>query len=208
MKKSIVLLIALLSLVGCSNVDGSLNTKGGRKTTYCSCFEPNPTPVLDSFGLSNANKIDASFGELKSHQLLLDRTNDNYMLFDNYQSVTSFVSELEQKTEYDHYNETIKFLNAIKESQFEDKKLIITQQLELGSYGYSLHFDGAYLKEDTLYFHGFKFDKNSPGASNLSFTMDIAYMCGYMWLNKDVSFNEFKTIYDQDLRQPMVIELD
>ena len=208
MKKSIVLLIALLSLVGCSNVDSSLNPKGGRKTTYCSCYEPNPTPVLDSFGLSNANKIDASFGELRSHQSLLDRTNDNYTLFDNYQSVTSFVSELEQKTEYGHYSETIKFLNAIKESQFEDKKLIISSQFELGSGGYSLHFDGVYLKEDTLYFHAFKFDSNSPGASGVGFTADIVFVCGYMWVNKDVSFNEFKTICDQDLRQPMVIELD
>ena len=208
MKKSIVLLIALLSLVGCSNVDGSLNPKGGRKTTYCSCYEPNPTPVLDSFGLSNANKIDASFGELRSHQTLLDTSNENYMLFDNYQSVTSFVSELEQKTEYDHYNETIKFLNAIEESQFEDKKLILTQQFELGSSGYSLYFDGAYLKEDTLYFHAFKFDSNSPGASGVGFTMDIVFTCGYMWIDKDISFTDFKAITDIDQRKPMVIELD
>ena len=206
MKKLFALLLVLLPLVGCSNAKAL--GKPGRKTTYCSCYEPNPTPILDSFDLTNADKIDASIGELRSHQSLLDESNDNYMLFDSYQSVTSFASELEQKAEYGDYYDTITLLSAIEESKFEDKKLILTNQFELGSGGYSMNFDAAYLKEDTLYLHAFKFDSNSSTSNGLAFTMDIVFVCGYMWINKDVSFNEFKTIYDQDLRIVKVIELE
>ena len=207
MKKGIVLLIALLSLAGCSNAKDSTTAKGGHKTTYCSCYEPNPTPSLDTYGLLESNKIDATFGELRSHQHLFEN-NDDYVLFDNYQSVTTFVNDLEQKSASDNYNETIKFLNGVQENQFENKKLIMTQQFELRSGGYSRHFDAAYLKEDTLYLHNFRYDQDSPDARDKNFTMDIVYTCGYVWIDKSVNFTNFRVLSDIDVRQPMVIELD
>ena len=56
--------------------------------------------------------------------------------------------------------------------------------------------------------HAFKFDENSYGAKGRSFTMDMVYVAGYVWLDKTVTFTESKVIWDQDERKPMIVELD
>lgn len=197
MKKSIILLATLLTLAGCKT----------KQTTYCSCFEPNPTPTLDSFGLTESYKLSIRPTTMKSHQYLRDEDDEN-VFFDNYQSVVTFANELEQKAEYGNYQDTITALRAINEEDFQNKNLLLTHQISLGSSGYDFRFDAVYLKENTLYMHAFKFDENSYGAKRLSFTMDIVYVAGYVWLDKTVTFTESKVIWDQDERKPMIVELD
>ena len=198
MKKSIILLAALLALAGCKT----------KQTTYCSCFEPNPTPILDSFGLTESYKLSIHPTTMKSHQYLRDEDDDN-VFFDNYQSVVTFTNGLEEKAENgSKYEDTINLLKAINEEDFQNKNLLLTYQISLGSSGYDFRFDAAYLKENTLYMHAFKFDKNSYGAKGRSFTMDMVYVAGYIWLAKTVTFTESKVIWDQDERKPMIVELD
>lgn len=197
MKKSIILLAALLTLAGCKT----------KQTTYCSCFEPSPTPTLDSFGLTESYKLSVHPTTMKSHQYLRDEGDDN-VFFDNYQSVVTFTNELEQKAEYGNYQDTITALRAIDEEDFQNKNLLLTHQISLGSSGYDFWFDAAYLKENTLYMHAFNFDENSYGAKGRSFTMDMVYVAGYVWLDKTVTFTESKVIWDQDERKPMIVELD
>lgn len=205
MKKSIILLIALLSLVGCATP----NTKGNaKKTTYCSCYEDNPTPKLDALGINDSYKLNADPVSLRSHQVLRDKDDNKNVLFDNYQSAISFANELEAKAEYNQYNETIKFVKSLQEDEFQNKNLLLTKEISLGSGGYSLSFDAVYLKDDVLYMHGFKFDSHSPGASGKSFTADIVFVAGYVWLDKDITYSECEFVIDQDLRQSKVIELD
>ncbi len=201
MKKSIILLAALLALVGCA----VSNTK---RTTYCSCFESNSTPMLDSFGLTESYKLDTKPMMLRSHQQLREKDDNEIVFFDNYQSVVTFANELEQKVEYGNYQDTITALRAINEEDFQNKNLLLTNEISLGSGGYNLYFDAVYLKESTLYIHGFQFDQNSVGASGIVFTMDIVYVASYVWLDKDVTFTERKVICDQDERIPMIVELD
>ncbi len=205
MKKSIILLIALLSLAGCA----TLNTKGkAKKTTNCSCYEPNPTPELDALGLNDSYKLNTHPNSLESHQALRDKDDNKNVLFDNYQSAISFASELEAKAEYGRYNETIKFLKNLQEDEFQNKNLLLTEEITLGSSGYDLYFNAVYLKNDVLYMHGFKFDSNSPGARYRSFTTDIVFVAGYVWLDKDITYSECEFVIDQDLRIQMVTELD
>ena len=205
MKKSIVLLIALLSLVGCA----TLNTKSkAKKTTYCSCYEPNPTPELDALGLNDSYKLNDHPYSLRSQQILRDKDDNKNVLFDNYQSAISFASDLEAKAEYGNYNATIKFLKNLQEDEFQTKNLLLTKEITLGSGSYDLYFDAVYLKDDVLYMHGFKYDSHSPGASGKSFTADIVFVAGYVWLDKDITYSECEFVIDQDLRQPMVVELD
>ena len=201
MKKSIILLAALLALVGCA----VSNTK---RTTYCSCYESNSTPMLDSFGLTESYKLDTKPMMLRSHQQLREKDDNEIVFFDNYQSVVTFANELEQKVENGNYQDTITALRAINEEDFQNKNLLLTYEISLGSGGYNLYFDAVYLKEGTLYIHGFQFDKNSVGASGIVFTMDIVYVASYVWLDKDVTFTESKVICDQDERIPMIVELD
>ena len=205
MKKSIILLIALLSLVGCATP----NTKGNaKKTTYCSCYEENPTPKLDALGLNDSYKLNTRPHSLTSHQVLRDKGDNKNVLFDNYQSAISFANELETKAEYDHYNETIKFVKSLREDEFQNKNLLLTEEITIGSGNYDLYFDAVYLKDDVLYMHGFMFDSKSPGASGKSFTTDVLYEAGYVWLDKDITYSECEFVFDQDLRQPKVIVLD
>ena len=205
MKKSIILLIALLSLVGCASPKSNGKAK---KTTYCSCYEENPTPELDALGLNDSHKLNTHPYSLESHQVLRDKDDNKNVLFDNYQSAISFANELEAKAEYDHYNETIKFVKNLREDEFQNKNLLLTKEITLGSGGYDLYFNAVYLKDDVLYMHGFKFDSKSPGASGISFTTDIVFVAGYVWLDKDITYSECEFVIDQDLRQPKVIELD
>ena len=195
MKKSIILLAALLTLAGCKT----------KQTTYCSCFEPSPTPTLDSFGLTESYKLSIHPTTMKSHQYLRDEGDDN-VFFDNYQSVVTFTNELEQKAEYGNYQDTITALRAINEEDFQNKNLLLTHQISLGSSGYNFWFDAAYLKDNTLYMHAFKFDENSYGAKGRSFTMDMVYVAGYVWLDKSISFDDFRLVYDVDELRTMVIE--
>ena len=205
MKKSIILLIALLSLVGCATP----NTKGNaKKTTYCSCYEENPTPKLDALGLNDSYKLNTRPHSLTSHQVLRDKGDNKNVLFDNYQSAISFANELETKAEYDYYNETIKFVKSLREDEFQNKNLLLTEEITIGSGNYDLYFDAVYLKDDVLYMHGFMFDSKSPGASGKSFTTDVLYEAGYVWLDKDITYSECEFVFDQDLRQPKVIVLD
>lgn len=205
MKKSIILLIALLSLAGCA----TLNTKSkAKKTTNCSCYEPNPTPELDALGINDSYKLNTHPDRLRSQQVLRDEDDNKNVLFDNYQSVISFANELEQKAKYNQYNETIKFVKSLQEDEFQNKNLLLTKEISLGSGGYSLYFDAVYLKDDTLFMHGFEFNSHSPGASGMSFTADIVFVAGYVWLDKDITYSECEFVIDQDLRKPMVIELD
>ena len=205
MKKSIILLIALLSLAGCATP----NTKGNaKKTTYCSCYEENPTPKLDALGLNDSYKLNTRPHSLTSHQVLRDKDDNKNVLFDNYQSAISFANELETKAEYDYYNETIKFVKSLREDEFQNKNLLLTEEITIGSGNYDLYFDAVYLKDDVLYMHGFMFDSKSPGASGKSFTTDVLYEAGYVWLDKDITYSECEFVFDQDLRQPKVIVLD
>lgn len=205
MKKSIILLIALLSLAGCATP----NTKGNaKKTTYCSCYEENPTPKLDALGLNDSYKLNTRPHSLTSHQVLRDKDDNKNVLFDNYQSAISFANELETKAEYDYYNETIKFVKSLREDEFQNKNLLLTEEITIGSGNYDLYFDAVYLKDDVLYMHGFKYDSHSPGASGKSFTTDMIFVAGYVWLDKDITYSECEFVFDQDLRQPKVIVLD
>ena len=141
MKKSIILLIALLSLAGCATP----NTKGNaKKTTYCSCYEENPTPKLDALGLNDSYKLNTRPHSLTSHQVLRDKGDNKNVLFDNYQSAISFANELETKAEYDYYNETIKFVKSLREDEFQNKNLLLTEEITIGSGNYDLYFDAVY----------------------------------------------------------------
>jgi len=210
MKKIVCLTIALLSLCSCSctiyGPDGS--SEKGKRTTYCSCFEPNPTPELDALGLNDSYKLNTHPNCLSSQQGLRDKDDNKNVLFDNYQSAISFASELEAKAEYNQYNETIKFVKSLQEDEFQNKNLLLTKEITLGSVGYNFYFDAIYLKDDTLYMHGFNFDSNSPGASGKSFTTDIVFVAGYVWLDKDITYSECEFVIDQDLRIPMIVEID
>lgn len=205
MKKSIVLLITLLSLVGCASPKSNGNAK---KTTYCSCYEDNPTPVLDSHGLDKTNMLDSRPYTMTSHQSLREDKDNENVLFDSYESVISFADELETKARYGNYDVTLTHLRGLKEDDFQSKNLFLTKQFSLGSSGYDLYFDAAYLKNNILYMHGFKYDSHSPGASGKSFTTDMIFVAGYVWLDKDITYSECEFVFDQDLRQPVVVELD
>ena len=208
MKKIVCLTIALLSLCSCTIYGPDGSSKKGKRTAYCSCYEPNPTPELDALGLNDSYKLNTHPNSLESHQALRDKDDNKNVLFDNYQSAISFASELEAKAEYGRYNETIKFLKNLQEDEFQNKNLLLTEEITLGSSGYDLYFNAVYLKNDVLYMHGFKFDSNSPGARYRSFTTDIVFVAGYVWLDKDITYSECEFVIDQDLRIQMVTELD
>ena len=208
MKKIVCLTIALLSLCSCTIYGPDGSSEKGKRTTYCSCYEPNPTPVLDSYGLDNTNVLDTKPNTLRSHPPLREDKDNINMFFDTYQSAVSFADELEAKAQYNDYYVTLTFFQGLKEDDFQSKNLLLTKQISLGSGGDSLYFDNVYLKNNILYMHAFLFDSHSPGASGKSFTTDIVFAAGYVWLDKDITFNESIILVDQDLRKPMVIELD
>ena len=208
MKKIVCLTIALLSLCSCTIYGPDGSSKKGKRTAYCSCYEPKPTPELDALGLNDSYKLNTHPNSLTSRQELRDKDDNKNVLFDNYQSAISFANELEVKAEYGHYNETIEFLKNLQEDEFQNKNLFLTEEITLGSGNYDLYFDAVYLKDDVLYMHGFMFDSNSPGASGKSFTTDVLYEAGYVWLDKDITYSECELVFDQDLRKPMVIEVE
>ncbi len=209
MKKIICLAIALLSLCSCANGARDGTSVKGKRTTYCSCLEPNPTPNLDAYNFSYADKLDVQINKIRSGQSVLDISGENNKLFfDSYSDFQTFADQLKTKEEYGNYSETIKFFDAVKEESFNEKNLFMTAELSVGSSAFSHTFDGVYLKNNTLYLHAIRSGMDSL-PDGMSVDMQVFFECGYFWLNKDISFTSYQLIIDKATKpQPMVIELD
>ena len=209
MKKIICLAIALLSLCSCANGARDGTSVKGKRTTYCSCLEPNPTPNLDAYNFSSADKLDVQINKIRSGQKVLDISGENNKLFfDSYSDFQTFADQLKTKEEYGNYSETMKFFDTVKEEDFNDRNLFMTAEVWVGSSAFSHTFDGVYLKNNTLYVHAIRSGMDSL-PDGMSVDMQVFFECGYFWLNKDISFTSYQLIIDEATKpQPMVIELD
>lgn len=217
MKKFVLLFAVLTVLTACSNAVGSGpgykvdDPINGKRTTYCSCFESTPThttSTLELYKLNKNNKLNVLPTGMKSgSQLLNEEDRSDYLLFDNYQKLVDYRAALQAKSEYGRYETTLTYLNTLNESNFENKNLIFSGEIMLASGGYSYTYDAVYLKDKTLYMHANVIDDRTyPAGLGIGFDTSIAYTCGYVWLDKSISFDDFRLVYDVDELRTMVIE--
>ncbi len=173
MKKSIVSLAVLLSLVGCAN---NGYPKYAKNYKYVDALKAN--------GLTNADKINNASAEIVSfHRIVIeDETGYQSMyIIKSSEEATSFKTLLKDEQAF----------GDLDQIPYEQVNYFVSGTLPCSSSSYSYTFKGIYLKSNTVYAHLEYDDRNEIG---VVVPMDMKYQYCHFTLSKSVSFTDAKII--------------
>ena len=179
MKKSIVSLAVLLSLVGCAKANTSPSepsNKYAQEYAYVDALETN--------GLTSGDKIDNASAEIVSFHspIIVDET--------GYQSMYIIKSS----EDADAFKNLLRDENAFGDLMnlpYENINYFVSGTLPCSSSSYSYTFKGIYLKSNTVYAHLEYDDRKENG---VVVPMDMKYQYCHFTLDKSITFSEVKTI--------------
>ena len=151
MKKSLLLLTCLFSLIGCSKPNSSDNS-----ASLTSVYSE---PL--SYSTAYGNKIEIGYSIYGfSNQVMLK---DAVHLLNEEEGVA--IKTQAEKSQYVNklkslyvsgsadYHTTVDYLNGIEKSIFDTQTLIMSPEMVLDAHGIDINFDGAYLKNNVLTIH-------------------------------------------------------
>ena len=172
MKKSIVSLAVLLSLVGCAN---NGYPKYAKNYKYVDALKAN--------GLTNAEKIDVSAEIASFHSKVINAEfeyNDVHVI-KNSEDANAFKNLLRDENAF----------GDLMNLPYESINYFVSGTLPCSSSSYSYTFKGIYLKSNTVYAHLEYDDRNEIG---VVVPMDMKYQYCHFTLDKNITFSEVKTI--------------
>lgn len=173
MKKSIVSLAVLLSLVGCAN---NGYPKYAKNYKYVDALKAN--------GLTNADKINNASAEIVSfHGPVI---NDEA----GYQSM-HIIKSGEEAANFKTLLKDEQAFGDLDQIPYEQVNYFVSGTLSNSSSAYSYVFKGLYIKNNTVYAHLEHDDREEKG---VGVSMDMKYQYCHFTLNKSVSFTEAKLI--------------
>ncbi len=172
MKKSIVLLAVLLSLVGCAN---NGYPKYAKNYKYVDALKAN--------GLTNADKIDISAEIASFHSKVINEESGykDIHVIKNSEDANAFKNLLRDENAF----------GDLMNLPYESINYFVSGTLPCSSSSYSYTFKGIYLKSNTVYAHLEYDDRNEIG---VVVPMDIKYQYCHFTLDKSITFSEVKTI--------------
>ena len=166
--------VSLFALLGCTKQEGSLNVIGGSQSVDHSFIDNHPA-------FTEYEKLE----RLTGHQELLKEVDINSGAC--FSSRTDFISYANQV--HNENGELDKFIENLKDEDFENKKLIFTAQIVLRAGNESLAFNKMYLDNDNL---NVLLDLSRD--EDVSGTADIRYAVYTFFINKDLSYNSVITV--------------
>ena len=179
MKKSIVSLAVLLSLVGCTKANTSPSepsNKYAQEYAYVDALETN--------GLTSGDKIDNASAEIVSfHRIVIEDET-------GYQSMY-IIKSSEEATNFKTLLKDEQAFGDLDQIPYEQVNYFVSGTLPCSSSSYSYTFKGIYLKSNTVYAHLEYDDRNEIG---VVVPMDMKYQYCHFTLDKNITFSEVKTI--------------
>lgn len=173
MKKSIILIVTLLSLVGCAN---NGYPKYAKNYKYVDALKAN--------GLTNADKINNASAEIVSfHRLVIeDETGYKGMyIIKSSEEAANFKTLLKDEQAF----------GDLDQIPYEQVNYFVSGTLSNSSSSYSYVFKGLYVKNNTVYAHLEHDDRNERG---VVVPMDMKYQYCHFTLDKSISFTDAKLI--------------
>ena len=201
MKRVIVAVVTLLSLLGCSNAqssvssfisssdDSSLSESQSESFTY----RANGIPIngITTEYFTN-DYLDCRIFRYSSP---LTNKQDEFMRFKSVNEAKSYASQLKKdKDPYYgtlYYKVMIDYLESLNEEDFTNKDLVISQGIANGSMGITDYLTNVELKDDKIYCY---MDRYTPGNHGLSADCAMAYECLVLYINKDLVFNSVEIV--------------
>lgn len=171
MKKSIILIVTLLSLVGCAN-NGYL--KYTKNYKYVDALKAN--------GLTNADKINNASAEIASfHSKVINEESEykDIHVIKNSEEANTFKTLLKDEQAF----------GDLDQIPYEQVNYFVSGTLSNSSSAYSYVFKGLYIKNNTVYAHLEHDDRKEKGVA-----MDMKYQYCHFTLDKSVSFTDARVI--------------
>ena len=173
MKKSIILIATLLSLVGCAN---NGYPKYAKNYKYVDALKAN--------GLTNADKINNASAEIASfHRLVIE---DEPV----YQSMY-IIKSSEEATNFKTLLKDEQAFGDLDQIPYEKVNYFVSGTLSNSSSAYSYVFKGLYIKNNTVYAHLEHDDRKEKG---VVVPTDMKYQYCHFTLDKSISFSDAKVI--------------
>ena len=201
MKRVIVAVVTLLSLLGCSNAqssvssfisssdDSSLSESQSESFTY----RANGIPIngITTEYFTN-DYLDCRIFRYSSP---LTNKQDEFMRFKSVNEAKSYASQLKKdKDPYYgtlYYKVMIDYLESLNEEDFTNKDLVVSQVIANSSMGITDHLTNVELKNEQIYCY---IDRYNPGKHGLSMDCAMAYECLVIYINKDAVFNQVEIV--------------
>ena len=201
MKRVIVAVVTLLSLLGCSNAqssvssfisssdDSSLSESQSESFTYRANGIP-MNGITDEYFANDY--LDCRIFRYSSP---LTNKQNTFMRFKSVNEAKSYASQLKKdKDPYYgtlYYKVMIDYLESLNEEDFTNKDLVISQGIANGSMGITDYLTNVELKDDKIYCY---MDRYTPGNHGLSADCAMAYECLVLYINKDLVFNSVEIV--------------
>ena len=172
MKKSIILIVTLLSLVGCAN---NGYPKYAKNYKYVDALKAN--------GLTNAEKIDDSAEIASFHSKVINEESEykSIRVIKNSEEANAFKTLLRNENAF----------GDLDQIPYEQVNYFVSGTLSNSSSAYSYVFKGLYIKNNTVYAHLEHDDRNEKG---VVVPMDMKYQYCHFTLDKSISFTNAKLI--------------
>lgn len=192
MKVRLLFLLAILSLVACSN-NASTNLESSSSSSDSHFIQQGIGLYSADANLLCSGVKDFNIFRSSSHIFEEEKRSSQYIYLESYQDVITYKNHLKEFKDsyYDIsvYNQTISFLDSLQEENFLTHALIMSKEMELGSGSYSDRLIDINIQEEIVNIHLGRYVPRNHGYSHDTM---IVFESLTFFINKNVQVNNVK----------------